>query len=404
MSRQSVTSARVLNFTPPTETSGLFGRTPHDPVAAAAAADFQQLIRIGPSQPDWQTELEAETARLSGLPHVVATASANVALHRTLATIDLRPDDEIIIPAYLPPSIPEVIRQFDAHPVLVDIEAESAHADLQQISQAMTDRTRAVVAVDIAGLPVETGPLADLCCRNSVLFINDALAQMPRVRDPEGSRLVRLYHCRSEESSLLNAGALICTSDESLALRLRQAIAPLHELDDDIQRWDATRSLHYADRMTDLAAVWQLAALGKSRDAWRRRCQIAMNYTAAFGGRREFQVPFERPDASHSWLEYPLRLNLQHLGLTRDEFTSELRRRGIAVTVSCLPVNLMPAYQQRYGFSAETFPVARNEFLRRVCLPISGAMTDADTDRVVDTIMSFTDDLQHRRFLSISSR
>lgn len=404
MSRQSITSARVLRFTPQTETSGLFNRTPHDPVAAAAAADLQQLITLGPSQPDWQTELETEAARLSGLPHVVATASANVALHRTLATIDLQSDDEIIIPAYLPPSIPEVIRQFDAHPVLVDIEAESAHPDLQQVSQAMTDRTRAVVAVDIAGLPVETGPLAHLCRRHHVLLINDSLTQMPRAREPEGAQLVRLYHCRSAESSLLSDGALICTSDESVALRLRQAIAPLRELDEKIQQWDATRSLHYADRMTDLAAVWQLAGLGKSREAWRRRCQIATNYTAAFGGRREFQVPFERPDSSHSWLEYPLRLNLQHLGIPRDEFTSELRRRGVDVTVSCLPVNLMPSYQQRYGFSAETFPVARNEFIRRVCLPISGLMTDADADRVVDTIMSFTDDLQRRRFISSCGR
>lgn len=404
MPHPSPTAPTLLNSTTLIEPSHGALKAPHDPVAAAAAADLQQLINLGPSQRDWQTELEIEAIRLSGLSHAVAVTSANVALHRTLATIDLQPDDEVIIPAYLPPAIPEVIRQFDAHPVPVDIEAESAHFDSQQVNRSITDRTRAMLAVDIAGLPVETGPLARLCRQHDVLLINDALAQLPRVRPQDDARLVRLYHCHSAESSLLSAGALICTSDEMLDSRLRQMIAPLVETGEQLHSQNANRSLHYADRMTDLAAVWQLANFARARAGWRRRCQIATSYTAAFSGRREFQVPYERPDTSHAWLEYPLRLNLQHVGITRDEFTSELRRRGIEVTISCLPVNLMPRYQELYGFSAEMFPVARNEFLRRVCLPINGLMSDADTDRVVNTVMELTDDLQRRRVNSSGSR
>jgi perosamine synthetase len=373
--------------------------------ASAAVADLQRLIAIGPSREDWQTELEAETARRSGTPHVVAVASANVALHCVLAACNLKAEDEVIIPAYLPPSIPEVIRQFNAHPILVDINAESAHVDVDQVADAVTDRTRAVVAVDIAGLPVDTQQLAHLCRRHHLLLINDALTQSPGIgtrgiHDAE----VRIYHCGSEETNLLSAGALICTADDGLVARLRQEIAPLDDLTGESQRWDAKRSLHYADRMTELAAVWQLAAFGKARDAWRRRCQIALSYTAAFSCRREFQVPHERSNANHTWLNYPLRLNLQHLGVTRDDFSSELRRRGVSVTVPCLPVNLMPHYQKRYGVAAETYPVARNEFLRRVCLPIDARMSDSDIDRVVDTVMNFADELLARRTMAAETR
>lgn len=373
---------------------------------SSAIADLQRLIALGPSRHDWQTELEAETARLSGAPHVVAVASANVALHCVLSASNLQPDDEVIIPAYLPPSIPEVIRQFNAHPILVDIDADSAHVDVEQVADSLTDRTRAVVAVDIAGLPVDTQLLAHICRRHDLLLINDAQAQAPGIGTRGGvhGNDVRIYHCRSEETSLLNAGALICTSDEALADGLRNEIMPLDDLTGDPQQWDAKRSLHYADRMTDLAAVWQLAAFGKARDAWRRRCQIAMSYTAAVSCRREFQVPHEWPDANHTWLNYPLRLNLHHLGVTRDEFSSELRRRGVSVTVPCLPVNLMPHYQERYGVAAETFPVARNEFLRRVCLPIDARMGDADIDRVVATVMNLADELFARRTVAAGAR
>ena len=399
MSRQPVSPNHFSGRNAQTEQAAGFVDIARD---SSAIADLQRLIALGPSRRDWQTELESEAARLSGMPHAVAVASANVALHCVLAASNLQPDDEVIIPAYLPPSIPEVIRQFNAHPILVDINAESAHIDVDQVADSLTDRTRAVVAVDIAGLPVETQLLTHLCRRHRLLLINDAHAQSPGIgtRGTVHENQVRIYHCRSEETSLLSAGALICTADEGLADRLRKEITPLDDLTAEPQQWDAKRSLHYADRMTDLAAVWQLAAYGKAREAWRRRCQIAMSYTAAFSCRREFQVPYERPDANHTWLNYPLRLNLQHLGVTRDEFSSELRRRGVAVTVPCLPINLMPHYQERYGVAAETYPVARNEFLRRVCLPIDSRMSDSDIDRVVDTLMNFADKLFARRTTS----
>lgn len=406
MSRQPVLPDHFPERHALTEQAEGPAKAPRNHDASAAVVDLQRLIAIGPSREDWQTELEAEAARLSGASHVVAVASANVALHCVLAASNLKPEDEVIIPAYLPPSIPEVIRQFNAHPILVDINAESAHIDVDQVADSLTDRTRAVVAVDIAGLPVDTEVLAHLCRRHHLLLINDAQAQSPGIGtrgDVDGNE-VRIFHCRSEETSLLNTGALICTADDGLATRLRQEIAPLDDLTGESQRWDAKRSLHYADRMTDLAAVWQLAAFGKARDAWRRRCQIALSYTAAFSCRREFQVPYERSDANHTWLNYPLRLNLQHLGVTRDEFSSELRRRGVSVTVPCLPVNLMPHYQVRYGVAAETFPVARNEFLRRVCLPIDARMADVDIDRVVNTVMTFADELFARRTMAVGMR
>ena len=406
MSRQPVSPDHFSGRNAQSEQAGGVVNGSRVPAASSAVADLQRLIALGPSRADWQTELESETARLTGTPHVVAVASANVALHCVLAASNLLPDDEVIIPAYLPPSIPEVIRQFNAHPILVDINPESAHIDVDQVADSLTDRTRAVVAVDIAGLPVDTQSLTHLCRRHRLLLINDTQAQSPGIgtRGDVHENQVRIYHCRSEETNLLSSGALICTADEDFAARLQNEIKPLDDLTGESQQWDAKRSLHYADRMTDLAAVWQLAAFGKARDAWRRRCQVAMSYTAAFSCRREFQVPYERADANHTWLNYPLRLNLQHLGVNRDEFTSELRRRGVAVTVPCLPVNLMPHYQERYGVAAETFPVARNEFLRRVCLPIDGRMTDSDIDRVVDTVMNFADELSARRTMANSTR
>lgn len=365
---------------------------------------FKQLILRGPQATDWQTELEEAIQHLNDAPYVVAVTSGSVAMHSALAAADLQPEDEVIIPAYLPPSIPAVIRQFDAHPVLVDIDPDSAHLDVSQVSNALTDRTRAVVAVDIAGLPANSAPLRSLCRAYELLLIEDALAAPPGIIDrPElATNEVRIHHCLSSETCLLSSGAVICTADVELHEKLRRQLAPLEETVSELTDWPATRSLHYADRMTELAAVWKLVSLKSARDAWRRRCQIAMSYTLAFSCLRELQEAYEPPDLGHAWLEYPLRLNLQPLGVTRDEFTAELRRRGVRTSVPCLPINLMPYYQERYHIGPETFPIARNEFLRRVCLPVKSEMSDEDVDRVIDAVTGFATELRHRRTVATS--
>jgi len=374
---------------------------------AAAATDFQRLVALGPSRSDWQSDLESEAARLTGTPHVIAVASANVALHCVLAAHDLQAGDEVIIPAYVPPSIPEVVRQFNAHPVLVDIVAESAHIDVHQAADAVTDRTRAIVAVDIAGLPVDIRPLNELCQLHGLLLVNDAQSREPGIGKSFDliENQVRINHCRSNEAGLLCSGALISTTDPTIAECIRRQLKPFDEPVCEPQQWNAKkRSLHYADRMTGLAAAWQLIAFGKARKEWQRRCRVAVSYTAAFCCRCEYQVPFEWPDTRHGWLDYPLRLNLQHLSVTRDEFTSELRRRGVKLTVPYLPINLMPGFQELYGFGGDTFPLARNEFMRRVCLPIDSWTSDADVDRIINVLMDFADELQRRRETSLAGR
>ena len=130
MSRQPVLRDHFSGSTAHSEQPVDAGNGSRVPDTNSAVADLQRLVAMGPSRSDWQSELEREAARLCGVPHVVAVASANVALHCVLAASNLMPDDEVIIPAYLPPSIPEVIRQFNAHPILVDINPESAHIDV----------------------------------------------------------------------------------------------------------------------------------------------------------------------------------------------------------------------------------------------------------------------------------
>ncbi len=91
-----------------------------------------------------------------------------------------------------------------------------------------------------------------------------------------------------------------------------------------------------------------------------------------------------------------LRLNRQHLGVSRDELAARLQRRGVPAAARWLPVHFSPVFQRRCGFVPESFPVARNEFLRELGLPIHASLTDDEIDYVIETLGDELDAIESR--------
>jgi dTDP-4-amino-4,6-dideoxygalactose transaminase len=126
-----------------------------------------------------------------------------------------------------------------------------------------------------------------------------------------------------------------------------------------------------------------------------RRHEIALAYTAAFADLPELEVPTSRTDVRHAWHLYLLRLELQRLSVTRDEFIAELQAAGIGTSVHFIPIHHHRYYRDRYGFGSTAFPVTNAEFERVLSLPIYPGMTDGDVDRVVTAVRAVV--RRHRR-------
>jgi len=98
------------------------------------------------------------------------------------------------------------------------------------------------------------------------------------------------------------------------------------------------------------------------------------------------QIPIETPGTEHAWHLYVLRLNLETLTITRDEFISQLKSRNIGASVHFIPIHLHSYYRQKYGYLADDFPVAWSEFQRIISLPLSPRMEREDTNDVIDAV------------------
>lgn len=369
---------------------------------ATDAERLQELLQSGPRTGHWVTELESRAAILTGAADTIAVSSAGAALHLLLRCLDLHSNDEVILPTFAPVMLADVVRSFDAHPVLVDVLPDSLLMDPRMVRDALTDRTRAILLVAAGGLVPDLHELLVIAERQSCLLIEDAQAASPAAyRDPVASahpRHVQLFRHCDDQSSVLNGGALLCVNDETLASALRaERYAPGGELpavgEDSVRETEAEDaavrepSLRFDERMSELAAAWGIVSLQGASAAWRRRQQIIMSYSASFSSLLEVQPPSEAVHGRHCWCEYVLRLNLQHFRVSRDDVVRKLNRRGIPAGVRCLPIHMHPWYQRMYLHSPDSFPVARNQFLREVTLPLHPGLTDDEVEVIIQTVM-----------------
>ncbi len=348
------------------------------------AQQVRELVNGGTPQHGWLKEFELKAARQADTPHAIAVTSRNVALHLTLQAIDLRPGDEVIVPAYAPLAIADVIRHFAAHPIPVDVRSDSLLIDSDGIVDAVSDRTRAIVAVSIAGRDVVCDSLLAIADAQNLPLIADCSSCPPGILPPvnTSAAVARLLAARSPDRSGATGGTLIATFSDELAVGIRRRGIEIDPEPHVARPALPSAGLHYATRLSDADALWALAGLDSVTDDWRRRCEIAMSYSANVSSMAQVDEPPESGRETHAWTGYPLRLNLLRSGLSRNDVATALRNMNVAVSVQCVPISLHPHYQELYAFSGETFPVARNEFLREISLPIHADMTDEDVEFV----------------------
>jgi len=370
---------------------------------------------------------EAEFAVYVGARYAIAVNSCTAAMHLALEAVGLQRGDEVITTPYTFAATAEVVRYFDARPVLVDICAEDFNINPAHIEAAITPRTKAIIPVHIAGLAADLDAIYAIAERHGLAVIEDAAHSFPTLHKgrtigmPPIGRALRHAVCFSfyaTKTITTGEGGMICTDNDDIAERCR--IMALHGISKDAwKRYTAEGSWYYEIvapgykyNMTDVAAAMGLAQLGKAERMAARRRAIAQRYNAAFADLPEVQTPLDpeqqRPPAcqgcscsptemqcSHAWHLYMLRLNLERLTIDRARFIELLKAHNIGVSVHFIPLHLHPYYRETYGYRPQDYPVAYAEYLREISLPIYSKMSDEDVNDVITAVRAIV--AEHRR-------
>jgi dTDP-4-amino-4,6-dideoxygalactose transaminase len=382
--------------------SATLARTEFLPFARPDIGDAEIAEVVDTLRSGWVTtgpktkQFEAEFAKAVGAKHAIAVNSCTAALHLALEAVGLRPDEEVITTPYTFAATAEVVRYFGAKPVLVDVDPETLNMRPELVEQAITDKTRAVIPIHIAGRAVDMDPVLAICRARGIAVIEDAAHSFPTTYK---GRLIGSFGdivCFSfyaTKTITTGEGGMIVTNNDEWADRCR--IMSLHGISRDAwKRYTAEGSWYYEIvapgfkyNLTDVASSLGLVQLRRAEAMARRRREIALRYNEAFASIGALQVPTEGEER-HAWHLYMLRLNLDQLTIDRAQFVEELKARKIGTSVHFIPLHVHPYYRELYGYKPEDFPVAYDQYLREISLPIYSVMTD---DEVADVIDAVTD-------------
>jgi dTDP-4-amino-4,6-dideoxygalactose transaminase len=336
-----------------------------------------------------------------------AVSSCTAALHLSLLALGIGPGDAVITTPMTFCSGVHVMEQVGARPVLIDVEPDTLNLDpkaipeaIQFIERTMGLRVKAIMPVHLYGHPCELAAILEIAAEHRLAVIEDAAHSLParyrgRMIGSAGSEAgVPVLTCFSfyatKNLTTAEGGMLVGTPDLIESARTWG----LHGMNRDAwKRYGAEGSWFYEVvcpgfkyNMTDIQAALGLHQLRKLPQFHARRQAITRQYNAAFDGCEELQVPAERDGVEHAWHVYALRLNLDCLTMTRNEFISELGNRNIGCSVHFIPIHLHRYYRDKYGYKAEEFPVAYREYQRLVSLPLSPRMTDGDVEDVIAAV------------------
>jgi perosamine synthetase len=353
---------------------------------------------------DWLTtgpkvaEFEAAFASSAGAREAVAVSSGTAALHAAMFALGIVPGDEVIVPAMTFAASANCVVFQGGTPVFADVDPDTLLLSPADVEAKVTPRTKAIVAVDYAGQPCAYDELREIADGRSLALVADACHALgARYRGRPVGSLADLTAFSFHPVKLITTGegGMVTTDNTDLARRMRAFRN--HGLSSDHPQREKEGSWHYEMlelgynyRLTDLQCALGLSQLRKL-PAWvARRQEIARRYDAAFAGVPGVRPLAVRPDISHSYHLYIIRLEGDGGGADRPAVFRALRTDGIGVNVHYLPVHLHAFYRKRFGTRPGLCPVAEAAYERILSLSIFPRMTDGDAEDVIRSVRKAT--------------
>jgi dTDP-4-amino-4,6-dideoxygalactose transaminase len=331
-------------------------------------------------------------------PQALPLMSATTGLHLSLLAMNLEPGDEVITTPLTFAATLNTIVLAGGKPVLIDIDPNTLNMDLNKLESAITSRTRVIMPVHFAGLPVDLDPLYDIAQRNGLRVLEDAAHAMGA--EYKGKRIgsfgdTQVFSFHPTKNMTTGEGGCVATRDQHLAEQV--ARLRFHGIDRQaFNRYGKGGTQDYEivmpgfkSNMTDIQAAIGIHQLKELDGFIARRAELAERYQEALSDWPQWTLP-SRPDYDHlhSWHIYTPLINEDVAGLNRDQFMTAMKEKNIGTGLHYRAVHLYPYYRQVFRFQDGDFPNAEDVCSRIVSLPLFPGMTDAEHDRVLDVMYS----------------
>jgi perosamine synthetase len=336
---------------------------------------------------------EEEMAAKVGRRHGIAVCNGTAALELSVAALNLRPGDEVIVPTFTIISCVAAVVRCGCVPVLVDSDPVTWNVDVEMLrSKIETEivikknrKIKAIMVVHIYGLPVDMDPILDIADKYKLKVIEDAAEMHGQTYKgkPCGSfGDMSIFSFYPNKHVTTGEGGMVLTDDGALAERCRS----LRNLCFQKKRF-VHEELGYNFRMTNLQAALGVAQLERLEEFVARKRRMGQWYTERLVGVEGLELmPTQTPYADNIYWVYGMVLK-DEVPFDAEEALRRLGQKGIGTRPFFWPMHEQPVFRKMGLFDNQSYPVAERLARRGFYLPSGMALTAEQQDQVVEAVV-----------------
>jgi dTDP-4-amino-4,6-dideoxygalactose transaminase len=362
---------------------------------AEAEAAHQAVLSGWVSQGPQVAAFEREFAATVGAPHACAVSNCTTALHLALLAVGVGPGDEVITASHSFIATANAIRYCGATPVFIDIDPTTYNLDPRCVAEAVTERTRAILAIHQMGMPCDLHALMAVANRHDIALVEDAACaagsqiridgQWERIGRPRGQIACFSFHPRKVITT--GEGGMLTTSDPECDRKFRLCRQHGMSVPDTVRH--GSQQVIFEDylvigfnyRMTDVQAAVGRKQLERLPDLVSRRRAIAASYAELLGNIDGLALPVEPEWARSNWQSYCVRLPNR---VDQKAVMQSLLNQGIATRRGIMCSHREPPYSsEKQHHDLRQSELAQDN---SILLPIYTQMTEDDVARVANAL------------------
>lgn len=338
------------------------------------------------------TELEERLCKLTGAKYAVACSNGTAALHMAAMAAGVGSGDELITTPITFAASANCALYCGATPVFADINPNTYNIDPKSVSEKITDKTKAVVAVDYTGQAVELDALLEMCHSKGITLIEDAAHSIGTKYNGKmiGSIAdMTTFSFHPVKTVTGGEGGAVLTNSEELYQKLLLARAHGITRDADLLVNESHGPWYYEQidlgynyRITDIQCALIISQLDKLQAFSDRRREIVDKYNQEFSKIEQLFVQQEIPESDTTRHLYILRIKPELLNINRKGFFEALAAENICCNVHYIPVYWHP-YYEKLGYKKGICPNAEKLYNEMISLPLYYSLTDKDVDDVI---------------------
>lgn len=362
-------------------------------VSALTAVISSGWIAQGPRVAEFETAF----AQSQQANHAVAVSSCTTALHLALLVAGIGPGDDVIVPSFSFIATANAPTYVDANPVFADVDSTSGNITATTVQAVLTNRTRAVIAVDQGGVPVDLAELRALCDPRGIVIIEDAAcgAGSTYLGRPVGALAeIAAWSFHPRKILTTGEGGMITTSRPDWAARARRlrehsmSVSAAERHGSVLAPAEEYPEIGFNYRMTDLQAAVGLVQLQKLPEVVARRRQLAAVYTKHIDGIEGLRAVADPEWGTSNFQSYWIEVTPPY-GLDRDGLLAHLASLDISARRGIMTSHRQAAHSGRTR-THRPGPLAVSERLsdRTLILPLFHQMSESEQARVTDALMT----------------